>query len=188
MKLTLRGSRRLIVGAALACGALVLPTVALTASSASGAPATSRNCSAASTEVWAAVEGNGTAGTIYYELEFSNVGSTVCTLRGYPDVWAISRSGTELGRPASHRGSPTTVTLQPGATSHALLGVVDPGALCGSPGVTAAGLKVVPPGQRPLPGEGDEVEPFSVQVCPNESSMNVHPVHSGTGIPNYTFS
>jgi hypothetical protein len=169
-------------------GAIVLPTVGLTASSASGAPAAAVNCRAASTQVWAAVEGDGTAGTIYYELEFSNVGSSVCTLRGYPDVWAISRTGVEIGKTASHRGSPTTVTLEPGATAHAILGVVDSGALCGRQGVTAAGLVVVPPGQKPSPGEADEVEPFVVQVCSNQSSMHVQPVHAGTGIPNYTFS
>jgi hypothetical protein len=187
MKLSLPGGLRLILSAALTCGAIVLPTLGLTGSAASAASDAVASCPAASTEVWAAVEGNGTAGTIFYDLEFSNVGSRPCTLRGYPDVWAITRGGAEIGKPASHRGSPSTVTLEPGATSHAILGVVDPGALCGSVGVTSAGLMVVPPGQRPA-GDADEVEPFTVQVCAHESSMHVQPVHAGTGIPLYTIS
>ncbi len=190
MELTLRDCRRLAVGAALACGAIVVPTAALVASAASGAPAAVASCTAAETEVWAAVEGDGTAGTTYYELEVSNVGHQACTLHGYPSVWAVSLSGQQIGKPASHRGVPSTVTLRPGATSHAVLGVVDTGALCGGPGVAAEGLRVVPPGETlPEPaGEADEAENFPLQVCPHQSSMNVLPIRSGVGIPNFTSS
>ena len=148
------------------------------------------SCTAAETEVWAAVEGDGTAGTTYYELEVSNVGHQTCTLHGYPSVWAVSLSGQQVSKPASHRGVPGTVTLRPGATSHAVLGVVDTGALCAGPGVAAEGLRVVPPGETlPEPaGEADEVENFPLQVCPHQSSMNVLPIRSGVGIPNYTSS
>jgi hypothetical protein len=190
VRIKLRDCRRLAVGVALACGVILLPTATLAASATSGVRASIGSCTGASTEVWAAVEGDGTAGTVYYELEFSNVGRQPCTLHGYPSVWGVSVTGVRIGEPASHRGVPTTVTLQPGATAHAILGVVDTGALCAGPGVAAAGLRVVPPGQTlPKPaGEADEVEHFSVQVCPRQSSMNVQPVHSGVGIPNYTFS
>src|ERR1019366_7749899 len=189
MKLTLRDSWRLAVGAALACGAIVLPTAVLAASAAPRASAAIPSCRAANTEVWAAVEGVGTAGTTYYELEFSNIGTQPCTLHGCPNVWAVTLHGAEVGKPALHQSIvPSTVTLQPGATSHAILGVEDTGAVCHGPGVKAAGLRGVAPGQ-PMPvGEADEVENFPVQVCPHVSSMNVRPVLSGTGIPNYTFS
>ena len=189
MKLTLRDTRRLAVVAALAFGAILLPTAALAASPASGARPTVASCQAANTEVWAAAKDIGTAGTTYYELEFSNIGTQPCTLHGFPDVWAVTLHGAEIGKPASHQNIvPSTVTLQPGATAHAILGVVDTGAMCGREAVTAAGLKVIPPGQ-PMPvGEADEVENFPVQVCPHVSSMNVRPIHSGTGIPGYTFS
>jgi hypothetical protein len=190
MKLSLRDTRRLAVGAALVCGAIVLPTAVLTASATPRLPAAITSCRAANTQVWAAVEGTGTAGTVYYELEFSNIGRQACTLHGYPRVWAVSRYGVQIGKPASHEGAASTFTLKPGATAHAVLGVVDTGALCGSHGVAAAGLRVVPPGQflpRPA-GEADEIGNFPVQVCPVHSSMNVEAVHSGTGIPGYTFS
>ncbi len=45
---------------------------------------------------------------------------------------------------------------------------------------------VVPPGQPRLLGEADGIESFPLQVCPHVSSMNVRPIHSGTGIPGYT--
>jgi hypothetical protein len=133
--------------------------------------------------------GVGTAGTTYYWLEFSNVGHQPCTLHGFPDVWAVTLHRAEIGKPASHQSiAPSTVTLQPGATAHAILGVADTGAACPRQGVTAAGLTVVPPGQ-PMPvGEADQIENFPVTVCPHVSSMNVRPIHSGTGIPNYTWS
>ena len=189
MKLTLRDTGRLAVGAALACGVILLPTVVLASSPASGARPAVASCQAANTEVWAAVEGIGTAGTTYYELEFTNIGTRPCTLHGFPDVWAVTPHRAEIGKPASHQNIvPSTVTLQPGATAHAILGVVDTGAVCGRESVTAAGLKVVPPGQ-PMPvGAADEVENLPVQVCPHGSSMNLRPIHSGTGIPAYTFS
>jgi hypothetical protein len=190
MKLKLRDCRRLAVGVALVCGAILLPTATLVASATSNARASIQVCGASSTEVWAAVEGDGTAGTIYYELEFSNVGAQPCTLHGFPTVWGVSTTGSAVGEPASHRGTAVVVTLQRGATAHSILGVVDTGALCAGPGVATAGLRVIPPGQRSrgLAGEADLVENFSVRVCPHQSSMNVSPIRSGVGIPNYTVS
>lgn len=165
-------------------GAILAPT-SLVGPPAASATAPMASCSAASIEVWASNEGNGTAGTIYYVLEMSNVGPKTCTLHGFPSVWGVSKAGAQVGKPASHRGALTTVVLSAGATAHAVLGVVDVGALCGK-GIAAAGLKVVPPGLAPA--AGDEIDGFPVTVCPNESSMNVGPVHAGTGIPLYTTS
>ena len=189
MKLSLRDARRLAIGAALACGTILLPMAVLAISPASGAPARVVGCKATNTAVWAAAESVGTAGTTYFELEFSNIGTQACTLHGFPDVWAVTSHRVEIGKPASHQKIvPITVTLQPGATAHAILGVVDTGAVCGRQGVKAAGLRVVPPGE-PMPvGGAVEVDNLAVQVCPHVSSMNVRPVHSGTGIPGYTSS
>jgi hypothetical protein len=147
-------------------------------------------CSVANTFVWAAFEGNGTAGTTYYVLEFSNIGSKACTLRGNASVWAVSKTGLQSGKPASRQGVASTVTLVPDGTAHAVLGVVDTGAACPGQGVQAAGLRVVPPGQTlPNPaGEKDQVQYFPVKVCAHQSSMNVLPVRPGTGIPLYTIS
>jgi hypothetical protein len=191
MSLVVVPHRRLAIGRALTCGVVLFCAVAFagTAVSTSMAAAAVASCRAASTEVWAPVEGAGTAGTIYYELEFSNVGHHTCTLRGYPSVWAITQGGVKIGVPAMHRGVPRMVTLRPGETAHAVLGVTTTGAVCGTQGAMGTGLRVVPPGQTlpKTPGERDEVEHFPLQVCTSQSSMHVFPVHAGTGIPNYTF-
>ena len=157
------------------------------------AGASTPTCSAAHTFVWASTDGNGTAGTTYYVIEISNVGSSSCTLHGYARVWAVSQAGALVGRPATNSAAspaPSLVTLAPDATAHVMLGVVDTGALCGTHGVTSFGLRVVPPGQTlaPSPGERDEVDSFPLEVCSNESSMHVSPVRTGTGIPLYSTS
>ena len=166
-------------------GASTLVPTSLVGPAAASATAPVAGCSAASIEVWASSEGNGTAGTIYYALELSNVGPKTCTLHGFPSVWAVTKAGAQAGKPASHRGTPTTVVLSAGATAHAILGVVDVGALCGN-GIAAAGLKVVPPGLASSAAE--EIDNFPATVCPNEPSMHVGPVRPGTAIPLYTSS
>ncbi len=193
MKPILRVQQRLRATAAFASGALILASTILALSDVTGAPQASAApapCSAANTFVWSADVGNGTAGTTFYVLEFSNVGATTCTLSGFAQVWAITSHGTQVGKPASRRGATSSVSLAPKATAHAILGVVDTGALCGNHGVASAGLRVVPPGQTlpSSPGERDEVENYPLEVCSNESSMNVTAIHAGTGIPLYTTS
>ena len=42
-------------------------------------------------------EGNGAAGTIYYPLRFTNIGTTACALEGYPGISLVDSSGTRLG-------------------------------------------------------------------------------------------
>ena len=54
MKPTLHDGRRLAAVAALACGAILLPTAVLVAAPALGAPTALATCRAANTEVWAA--------------------------------------------------------------------------------------------------------------------------------------
>ncbi len=176
----------------LACSVSLVATFSVASTGIGTAPAlaTTPTCTAANTYVWAPYAGGGTAGTIYYVLEFSNVGTTTCALSGFARVWGVTTAGALVGRPASHEGAAAAVTLAPDQTAHAILGVVDTGALCGTHGVRAAGLRVVPPGQilPPSPGERDEVENFPLEVCSNESSMHVDPIRAGTGIPLHTTS
>ena len=94
---------------------------------------------------------NGAAGTVFYPLNFVNTGKLGCTLRGYPGVSAVTSSGQQVGSPASQISSSyTTVTLLPGKTQSALVGIVETGnfdpSQCAP--VTASGLKVFPPGQN----------------------------------------
>jgi hypothetical protein len=95
-------------------------------------------------------QANGAAGTVFYPLNFANTSKVACTLRGYPGVSAVTSSGKQIGSRASQISSSyKTVTLQPGKTQSAVIGIVETGnfdpSQCAP--VTAAGLKVSPPGQ-----------------------------------------
>lgn len=96
----------------------------------------------------------GTAGSIYTALVFTNISTDTCTLYGYPGVsFTVSRSGTQVqvGAAASRNpvAAPEPVTLAPGTAAHATLQIVDaqnyPASLCGP--THADHLRIYPPGQ-----------------------------------------
>jgi hypothetical protein len=154
------------------------------ASARRAAPAAASRCTTAHLEIWFGLGlGGGTAGSTFYPLEFSNVGHQACTLNGYPGVSAYRANGAQVGPAASRNNqSHGTVTLAPGATAHAILRVVDAGAVCSAP-LTAAGIKVFPPGatrSQPIP--------FSFPACANRGVLIVGPVRAGVGIPGFTTS
>jgi Protein of unknown function (DUF4232) len=193
---------------AAACGvALMVMVVAAAAAcvgTAEGAPTTARagtagraaaagraamsasapKCAGAGTQVWLGLGlGGGTAGSTYYPLEFSNVGRHACTLTGYPGVSAYRSGGAQVGPAATRNGQPHgTVTLAPGATAHAILRILDWGALC-SKEVVADGLRVFPPGET-----SSKPVPFSFGACAGRGVLIVGPVRAGVGIPGYTTS
>lgn len=69
---------------------------------------------------------NGAAGSTYYTITFRNVGSSACTLYGYPGV-SLEKYGKEIGQSASwdHSVPPASVNLNPGATAYAALRITD---------------------------------------------------------------
>jgi hypothetical protein len=184
MKLTQRARRHLSIGVGAAAAAILASTGALAATTASAAPAAAAipGCISSNTTVWTGEPGNGTAGSIYYELEISNVGHHACTLFGYPGVSAANGNGKQVGLPASHSGAKSVVTIPAGGTSHVVLRVTDPGAVCVHP-VHADLLKVYAPGQFNF-----ETTPFPVSVCPHNVTLHVDAVHANAGIPNFSNS
>jgi len=182
MKVTTRLSRRIAAGVSLAAAAILLPTAALAASSAAGAKASPAipGCTSTSTRVWYAEPGDGTLGSVYYQLEFSNVGHATCSLYGYPGVSADNIHGTQVGKPATHGGGRVLAVLAPGQTAHVVLRVVDAGAVCAHP-QNASGLKIYAPGQTAWEFIG-----LATQGCPGKSVLHVDSVHPGAGIPGYT--
>lgn len=151
MNLRTTAARRLLSTGALACAAALVPAAALAApGTAHPARTATPACATSGLDVWLDTQGSGAAGTIYYNLEFTNLSGSPCTLFGYPGVSATNLTGTQLGSAAVRIGAtPQTVTLANGATATALVGIVEggifPPAQCGP--VTAAGLRVYPPGQ-----------------------------------------
>ena len=154
--------------AALGAVAAVIAALSLTGGPAGAAtPASSAAppaCQTSGLVIWINTQGNGTAGTIFYTLNFTNLSGHPCMLRGFAGVSAVNLHGGMLGRAATRNTGQTvrSVTLTTGHTAHAVLGVVDIGALSPTtcPPTLAAGLRVFPPNQR-----GSKVIPFPLQAC-----------------------
>ena len=185
MNLTSRAGRRLAAGLALACCALFLPAAALAASPASGSPA---HPAAAAVPpcvkagqggafAWLGQPGDGFAGGVGYPLEISNTGRRACTLRGSPQVVAVTGGGRQVGMSGGGGTAGPLVTLQPGATAHAILLVHIP--TCAHP-VTAR-VVVYLPGQTAA-----QPAYLSGQFCRHEAQLGIDAIHPGTGIPFYT--
>jgi hypothetical protein len=175
-----RTARRAIAGAALTCIAAFTAACGTT-SGTSGGPATSAaatsaapastspaSTAAATPSPAAAAAGvapcptrslgakigvsQGTAGSIYTVIVFTNIGNATCTLYGYPGVsLAGGKPVTQIGMAATEsKATPRTlVTLAPGAVGNALLQIVDAGnyptSTCGP--AAAHYLQIYPPNQ-----------------------------------------
>lgn len=154
--------------AALACATALASVVALAFTASPAAPAGAAaagtpKCATSGLVIWLNDEqGGGTAGSIYYKLELTNLSGHACTLLGYPGVSAVNLGGHQLGSAARQEAfhKPRLVTLASGSDATAVLRIVDAGALPACRPVTAAGLRVYPPGQT-----RSKVVPFPFQAC-----------------------
>jgi len=89
-------------------------------------------------------------------LQLRNIGTSSCTLYGYPGVSYVAGSdGHQVGAAATRQADPTggaetTVTLAPGAVASAPLDIVDAAAIPASSckPVPVQGLRVYPPGNK----------------------------------------
>jgi hypothetical protein len=166
MKLRMHARWRILAAGAVTCAAALVPGVALASP---GAPAgTARAatpaCPTSGLDVWLNTQGDGASGTIYYDLEFTNLSGSSCALFGYPGVSAVTLTGAQVGNAARRDNSftPHLVTLANGATATAMVGITQTGfftkAQCKR--VTAAGLRVYPPGQT-----ASKIVPFPFGAC-----------------------
>ena len=195
MKLITRSPRRIIMTAAVAGAAILLPAVALASSAGSDTATTATQPSAAAhpqcargwLTSWIGVPGDATAGSAYYPLEISNVSGHTCTLYGFPGVSALGSGGKQLGSAGGrlHGYTESTVTLQPFQTVHAVLQIADvgnfPRAACHP--TTADTLRVYAPGNY-----ASMKFPFSFQACARKGPVYLHvsSTIAGAGIPGYT--
>ena len=83
-----------------------------------------------------------------YRLDFTNVSGVTCTLSGYPEVAAYRGDGAQVGNEAGRDTSVAArhIVLAPGASAHAAVTASVSRGPCEP--VVAAGLRVVPPGQK----------------------------------------
>lgn len=142
------------------CALLVTLAAGGGSSAAGGLP----RCATGGLDVWLNTNGNGAAGSTYYELELTNLSKGTCSLRGYPGVSAVNLSGRQLGSPAAREAAKSVgaVTLAPSQTATVQLRIVDAGNFPSSSchEVTAAGLRVYPPGQTT-----SRIVPYPFQAC-----------------------
>lgn len=109
--------------------------------------------------------GQGAAGSSYIAIDFKNIGTTTCTLYGYPGVSLAGGSPiAQIGQAADE--NPATprrlVTLAPGAVANALLRIVNAGNFPASrcQPVPSTYLQIFPPNQTtPI------YLPFSTTAC-----------------------
>jgi hypothetical protein len=157
------------VAAALAGTALAAAPAANAAARASAVPA----CPTSGLVVWLDTRGSGAAGSVYYTLELTNLTGRRCSLLGYPEVSAATLGGRRLGSSAGRDPAyaPRRIVLADGASAAATLRVTDahnfPRASCGP--VTAAGLRVEPPGRT-----GSKVVPFPFLACSRAGPVYLH--------------
>jgi hypothetical protein len=166
----------------LLAAALAAP-IALTSSTGLAATATPPKCVTSHLSVWLGIPGQGAAGSVYYQMQFTNVGSTTCTLYGFPGVSAWN--GHMLGSPApwAHITPTHTVTLAPRATAHTVLRIVNvsncPVSTCNP--VTATALRVFPPNNTVA-----RFIPFPFRACSKAGPQYLDvwgPIVPGVGIP-----
>jgi Domain of unknown function (DUF4232) len=127
------------------------PATPANSPSSAPAPAGPAPCPTRSLQVKLGVS-QGTAGSVYTTIDFTNISTVTCTLYGYPGVsLQTAKPVHQIGKPA-HENPATPrklVTLQPQTTANALLRIVDagnyPASTCGP--VTAHYLQVYPPNQ-----------------------------------------
>jgi hypothetical protein len=140
------------VASANATGAASSPAASASASSSTPATPTGPTaCPTRSLSVKAGLQ-QGTAGSIYQVIDFTNISNGPCTLYGYPGVsLADGTPVTQVGAAASRTTgtAATLVTLSPGQTANALLRIVEAGnyspSTC-SPTATTY-IQVYPPNQ-----------------------------------------
>ncbi len=168
MNITARTARRL-AAAIVGCCAILLPGAALAAPSAPSAPAHPAaqaivpGCETPGLVIWLDTNGNAGAGSVFYNLKFTNLSGHSCTLNGFPFINAVSLTGSLLGHRAAFSGGPAhQITLAQGQTATAVLQIVNvlniPPSQCKP--VTAAGLRVFPPNQTRA-----KVVPFPFGAC-----------------------
>jgi hypothetical protein len=152
-----------------------------TVSSAAVAPA----CTTANLDVWLNTTGNGAAGSSYYNLNLTNLSAHSCTLFGYPGVSAITQAGIQLGSSAGRNAehASTRITLVSARTAKGFetstsrntatvilqIAVAEnfPASDCAP--ITAAGLRVYPPGQKE-----STVVPFPFVGCRKAGPQFLH--------------
>ena len=143
-------------------------------------PASLARCQAPSLVVWLDTNGNGAAGSTYYNLQFTNLSGSACELVGFPGVSAVGLGGSQVGLAAARSlpGGAVAIRLAPGATATSVIRLTDaanfPSQVCHE--VMAAGLRVYPPGAT-----ASKLVPYPFEACSSTGAtfLRVRAVEKG---------
>ncbi len=166
---SLSGRTLAVPGIVFAASAALVVREAPAHATAAGVP----RCATAGLVVWLDNRADHAAGSTYYRLEFTNLASRLCQLRGYPGVSAVSLAGRELGSAAARNPAHPSriVMLRRGASATAVLQITDthnyPPAACRP--VAAAGLRVYPPNEK-----ASKVVPVPLPACAHTGVTYLH--------------
>lgn len=160
------------------------PASASPVATASTSPAGPPGCLASDLQASLGVS-QGTAGTIYQVVVFTNTSAATCTLYGYPGVsFASGVGGSQIGKAATRSPlvSPALVTLAPGGKADVLLAVEDAGAIPNCQITSVDWLRIYPPNDY-----GSVYVQYKTQACAStkKSILTVTPVRAGAGSASY---
>jgi hypothetical protein len=177
----LRKSLLTVVGCAALALAAPLASEGAGAPSSGPAAASAAPCSSSKLVVWLPNgSGNGAAGSVFYKLRITNLGSAACTLTGFPKVSALNLNGKAVGKPASKEAGSKAkaVKLAPGGSASFQVRVVEAGNFSPSDchPTQAAGFRVSLPSSAAA-----KVVPFPFETCaqPIQSVLAVGPIQKG---------
>jgi hypothetical protein len=179
VKASTRAMRRALVALAAAGVTVLSVTAAAAATSHPASPAAAPRCLTRQLAVWYGEPSNAYTGHFPYEIQFSNISKSTCTLFGFPGVSWVNASGHQVG-PAAGRDRFYRASIQrlaPDQTVHALLTITDPGVL-GCVTARATALKIFPPNTRKA-----TFVPFSFRTCKSVRDIRIRAVRAGAGIP-----
>lgn len=128
-----------------------------------------------------ASQASGAGGHLAVVVVFTNGSATACTMEGYPTAWFVDASGKELGTTSiDEQGipAPAVVPLRPGAQASTTVWYDNPAVPfppCRT--TTAAGIRVLPPGQS-----SSLTVTIVVTICgpPAYPTVGTTPVVAGT--------
>jgi hypothetical protein len=129
-------------------------------------------CAPATVVNWLNTTADGTAGSVYYQIEFTNVSTQRCSLVGYPGVSAVNAANHIIGGAAARTpATPHVVDLAVGASAEAALQVTITGNFSASAcePQTARGLRVYAPNATT-----SDVIPFPFSTCANAHTLSLH--------------
>jgi hypothetical protein len=117
-------------------------------------------------------QSQGAAGHIYIPILFKNVGSTPCTMGGFPGVAATTSGGQQAVQATRTSATATTITVPPGSFASAMLVATDVPSGTATTCPTYPGILVTPPNTA-------KSQALSVQV-PGCSAPTISPVILGS--------